>query len=115
MLSCRAGGRPLHQLERLIEQNKERYYETLKLGSAGWHQGKHNAWPYINFLMYTLIDAYNEFERRVGQTASPRGSKTAMILQAIDRRDGSFQAADLQRDCPGVGIDLIRRIEPRRG
>lgn len=97
-------------LERLIEQNKERYYETLKLSSQGWHEGKHNPWHYINFLLYTLFDAYKEFERRVGQTASPRGSKTALILSAIDRQSGPFQAADLQRDCPGVGLDLIRRI-----
>ncbi len=97
-------------LERLIEQNKERYYETLKLSSDGWHQGKHNPWHYINFMLYTLIEAYKEFERRVGETASPRGSKTALVLGAIDRRDGPFQAADLQRDCPGVGVDLIRRI-----
>lgn len=97
-------------LERLVEQNKERYYETLKLSSDGWHQGKHNPWHYINFLLYTLLDAYKEFERRVGQTASPRGSKTDLILNAIDRRHGPFQAADLQRDCPGVGVDLIRRI-----
>lgn len=97
-------------LERLIEQNKERYYETLKLSSDGWHQGKHNPWHYINFLLYTLIEAYRELERRVGETASPPGSKTALVLGAIDRRDGPFQAADLQRDCPGVGVDLIRRI-----
>src|SRR5205807_5198128 len=55
-------------LERLVEQNKERYYETLKLSSDGWHKGNHNPWHYINFLLYTLIDAYKEFERRVGQT-----------------------------------------------
>jgi Fic family protein len=97
-------------LERLIELNKERYYETLKLSSDGWHQRKHNPWHYINFLLYTLIDAYKELERRVGQTASPRGSKTALVLSAIDRQAGPFQAADLQRDCPGVGLDLIRRI-----
>jgi Fic family protein len=97
-------------LERLIEQNKERYYETLKLSSQGWHEGKHDPWTYINFLLYTLIDASKEFERRVGETASPRGSKTALVLSAIDRRSGPFQAADLQRDCPGVGLDLIRRI-----
>ncbi len=97
-------------LEHLIEQNKERYYETLKLSSEAWHQGQHNPWHYINFLLYTLIEACKELERRVGQTASPRGSKTALILNAIDRRDGPFQAADLQRDCPGVGVDLIRRI-----
>ncbi len=97
-------------LERLIEQNKERYYEALKLSSEGWHLGKHNPWHYINFLLYTLLDAYKEFERRVGETASPRGSKTALVLSALDRRVGPFQASDLQRDCPGVGLELIRRI-----
>src|SRR5258708_5813783 len=56
-------------LERLIEQNKERYYETLKLSSAGWHEGKHNPWPYINFLLYTLLDAHKEFEPLLGHTA----------------------------------------------
>jgi len=34
-------------LERIIELNKERYYETLKLSSIGWHEGKHDPWPYI--------------------------------------------------------------------
>ena len=101
-------------LERLIEQNKERYYEKLQLSSDGWHQGKHNPWHYINFLLYTLLDAYKEFEKRVGQTASPRGSKTELVLSAIDRQTGAFSAADLRRDCPGVGLDLIRRVLNRR-
>jgi Fic family protein len=101
-------------LERLIEQNKESYYETLKLSSDRWHQGKHDPWPYINFILYTLLDAYKEFERRVGQTASARGEKTALVLSAIDRRLDSFQVSDLQRDCLGVGLDLIRRILQRK-
>lgn len=29
-------------LERLIEQNKDRYYETLEQSSHGWHEGKHD-------------------------------------------------------------------------
>ncbi len=97
-------------LERLIEQNKERYYETLNLSSEGWHAGKHQPWHYANFLLYTLLDAFKELERRVGEMAAPRGSKTALVLSAIDRRNGPFQASDLRRDCPGVGIDLIRRV-----
>jgi Fic family protein len=97
-------------LERLIEQHKERYYEALKLSSEGWHEGTHSPWHYINFLLYTLLDAYKELERRVGQTVSPRGSKTSLVLSAIDRHVGPFRASDLQRDCPGVGPDLIRRI-----
>jgi Fic family protein len=97
-------------LERLIEQNKERYYETLKLSSDGWHQGKHHPWHYINFLLYTLLDAYKEFERRVGDMASPRGEKQDLVLNAVDRGPETFNVADLQRTCPGVSVDMIRHV-----
>jgi Fic/DOC family len=97
-------------LERLIEQNKERYYETLKLSSEGWHQGKHNPWHYINFLLYTLKDAYKEFERRVGDMAAPRGEKRDLVLNAVNRAMGSFSVADLQRECAGVSLDMIRHV-----
>lgn len=97
-------------LERLIEQNKERYYEVLKFSSDGWHQGKHNPWHYINFLLYTLLDAYKEFERRVGDTASPRGEKQGLVLNAIARASSTFSIADLQRECPAVSVDMIRYV-----
>jgi Fic family protein len=100
-------------LERLIEQNKERYYEVLEQSSQGWHEGKHDPWPTINFLLYTLTQACKEFEQRVGQLKSPRGEKTAMVLAAIHRQVSSFRVADLQVECPGVGLDWIRQLLDR--
>ncbi len=96
-------------LERLIEQNKERYYETLEQSSKRWHDGKHDPWPYIGYVLYILKAAYREFEDRVGQIASPRGAKTALVSAAVARQQGEFRVADLQKECPGVSIDLIRR------
>jgi Fic family protein len=97
-------------LERLIEQNKERYYEVLKLSSDGWHEGKHNPWHYISFLLYTLLDAYKELERRVGDIVSPRGEKTELVLNAIRSQAGAFRLAEIERLCPGVGRDWIRTL-----
>ena len=51
-------------LERLIEQSKDRYYETLQASSQGWHDGRHDPWPYVNYLLYTLKQVYQEFEAR---------------------------------------------------
>ncbi len=96
-------------LERLIEQSKARYYETLKQSSQGWHDGRHDPWPYINYLLYTLKELYAEFERRVGDMSTVRGEKTAMIMEAVDRFIGEFTVADIQVACPGVSLDLIRR------
>jgi len=100
-------------LERLIEQNKERYYEVLEQSSQRWHEGKHDPWPTMNFLLFILTEACREFEQRVGQLRSPRGEKTAAVLAAIDRQISSFCVADLQAACPGVGLDLIRHILAR--
>jgi len=50
-------------LERLIEENKERYYKVLEQSSQHWHEGKHDPWPTINFLLYILKQACQEFER----------------------------------------------------
>jgi Fic family protein len=97
-------------LERLIEENKERYYETLEQSSRGWHDAAHDPWPFTNYLLYILRSAYREFEARVGQTGAGRGEKTELVLGAIDGADGPFRVADLQRLCPGVSVDLIRQV-----
>jgi Fic family protein len=97
-------------LERLIEQNKERYYETLAQSSEGWHKSKHDPWSYINFILYTLKTAYREFEERVGQIASPKGAKTELIINVIGRQLGRFRISDIQKECPGVSLDLIRSV-----
>ncbi len=97
-------------LERLIEENKERYYETLEQSSHGWHEGKHDPWPYVNYVLYILKSAYREFEERIGQTASPKGAKTELVMSAIRRSVGNFRIADIQRECPGVSLDLIRQV-----
>lgn len=95
-------------LERIVEQNKERYYETLRQSSMGWHEGKHDPWPYIGYLLFVLKQAYKEFEQRVGELQAPHGEKTSRIEEAIERFAGPFAVADLQQACPGISIDLIR-------
>jgi Fic family protein len=97
-------------LERLIEENKERYYETLEQSSQGWHEGTHNPWPYVNYLLFILKTASQEFAERIGQTASPRGAKTELVTGAIGRFAGKFRVSDVQRECPGVSVDLVRRV-----
>ncbi len=97
-------------LERLIENNKERYYETLQQSSQGWHEGQHDPWPYIGYLLYIIKQAYDEFETRVGEIKAPKGEKTALIEAAIARQSAPFTISDLRDACPGVGIDLIRKV-----
>lgn len=97
-------------LERLIEENRERYYETLKLSSQGWHEGRHDPWHYINFVLSLIKEAYREFEERAGKIKEPKGAKTELIEVAIRALKSGFTVADLEKSCPTVSRDMIRRV-----
>ncbi len=97
-------------LERIIEQSKERYYDTLRDSSQGWHEAEHNPWPYINYLLYTIKELYQEFEERYENMALPFGEKTKTVLNAINSFPGDFHITELQKRCPEVSIDLIRKV-----
>jgi len=97
-------------IEHIIEQTRDRYYETLEHSSQGWHRGRHNPWPYVNYILHVLKTAYREFEDRLGQVASRRGEKTELVRRAVAGKTQPFRIADLQKDCPGVSMDMIRHV-----
>jgi len=97
-------------LERVFEQSKVTYYETLEASSSNWHQGHHDVKPWLNYFWGVLIAAYKEFEERVGTIQTARGSKTELVRAAVGRRIGSFAISDLERDCPGVSREMVRVV-----
>lgn len=64
----------------------------------------------VNFLLYVLKLAYGEFESRVGQAASPKGAKAEMVEAAVESMMDSFIVNELERACPGVSRDMVRRV-----
>lgn len=45
-------------LERLIEENKDRCYETLEQSSQHWREGTHDPWSYINYILFIPKSAH---------------------------------------------------------
>lgn len=97
-------------LEKIIEDTKESYYDSLQKSSQNWHEGKHSLQPWWEYFLGTLRHAYRLFEKRVGLIAETKGSKTALVLDTLEQFRGDFSIQELQELCPTVGIDLIRRI-----
>lgn len=97
-------------LERVIEQTKESYYDTLQKSSQGWHKGKHDALPWVEYALSTILAAYKEFESRFTRVSSGRGSKTDIVINAIDSYIGDFGISDLEKACPTVSRDMLRHV-----
>ena len=96
-------------LERIIEDSKESYYESLRKSSSKWHDGEHNIFPWLDYFYGTLIAAYKEFEARVG-TFKGKGSKSEQIKAAVKRFIKPFSINDIEKVCPDVSRDMIRKI-----
>jgi Fic family protein len=94
-------------LERIVEQSRETYYESLERSSQRWHEDRHDPHPWLEYFWGMLIRAYREFEERVGTL---KGSKSDQVREAVVRRIGRFTIAELEADCPGVSRDMIRYV-----
>lgn len=97
-------------LEKLVENSKETYYDSLRASTAGWDQGEHDIWPWLNYFLGILNAAYKEFESRVGSVATGRGSKKQRIRQLIRSRiSDQFTFQDLAHGLPDVSSVYIRK------
>lgn len=96
-------------LERIIEESKDSYYDTLALSSKKWHDGKHDSLPWLDYFYGTLIAAYKEFESRLGRFRG-KGSKTEQVKSAIEKFIKPFSINDIEKVCPDVSRDMIRKI-----
>jgi Fic family protein len=97
-------------IERLIEQTKESYYDTLHRSSQGWHEDKHDPMPWVAYALSVVRAAYDELGSRIDNLKGQRGVKTAFVLQAIDQAVGDFSVSELHQKVPSVGLDMVRKV-----
>jgi hypothetical protein len=97
-------------LERIVEENKEGYYEALQQSSQNWHEGTHHVVPWWNFFLSTLKLTYKEFENRIKQVRPQQGKKSQSVEAAISMLPEEFTIADLEEICPAVSRESIRLI-----
>ena len=100
-------------LERIFESSKEGYYNTLQESSQGWHEGKHNPFPWMEYFWGVIIRAYKEFEEKVTLIKKPvsgKGSKANQIKLVIRSKIVPFSISDIEKECHGISRDMIRHV-----
>jgi len=97
-------------LERIIEESKDSYYESLEASSRDWHDEGHDASPWLEYFWGMLLRAYREFEERLRVVREGHGAKTEQIRLAVLRRSQSFAISEIERECLGVSRDMVRHV-----
>lgn len=97
-------------LERIVEQGKETYYESLNKSSQNWHQGRHDMLPWLHYFLGAVLSAYKEFAERASFLRPGRGAKTDIVVNIIENQHGKFSISDIGSACPNVSRAMIKKI-----
>ncbi|WP_249028582.1 Fic family protein [Tannockella kyphosi] len=96
-------------IEKIIEQSKETYYETLQVSSYGWHEDENDYAPFVRYMLGVIIAAYREFENRVEVMITKGYSKPERIAETIKQTLGQVTKRELMEKCPDISDTTIQR------
>ncbi|WP_028402409.1 Fic family protein [Ectobacillus panaciterrae] len=97
-------------LEKIIDESKQSYYDTLQHSSIGWHERRNDIFPWVNYFLSTIVAAYKELEERVGVVQTGKGNKEKRVESYIANKIGYFSKEDIRTACPDVSESTINRV-----
>lgn len=96
-------------IEKLIEQSKETYYETLQESSLKWCEEENDYEPFVRYMLGVLVAAYREFSSRVQLLATSGISKPERVREIIRGNLGKITKTEIMEQCPDISKITIER------
>ena len=93
-------------IEKLIEKNKDAYYDALNKVDKGWHENDNDPTPFIKYILRILLTAYREFEDRMSLVEAKQSSYD-YVKNTIDQILGKFSKAELLERCPSIAKSTL--------
>ena len=102
-------------IEQHVFETKHSYYSALRASQANWHEGGHDVWPWIGYLLRVLSDAYSDFESRVAAgTALVGATKEEQARNYIlTQAPRSFRISQIVDALPDISQATIRNALDR--
>ena len=96
-------------IEKVIEQSKETYYETLQQSSVGWHENQNDYAPFVRYMLGVIVAAYRDFSSRVQVLVTSGMSKPDRIREIIKDTLGKITKAEIMEKCPDISQVTVQR------
>ena len=97
-------------LEKMIEENKQSYYEALLASGENWHKNCNDPTPFLRYMLGVILNAYREFENRLNGVTGKKLNKSDRVKQVFDQKLGKITKSDIAELCPDVSVSMIERI-----
>lgn len=97
-------------LEKIIEDSKETYYDTLAQSSANWNENQNNYAPFIDYFLGVVVRAYRELIERIGIVHNPKQLRAdKLILKTLQQQLRPLSRAELVELIPQYSQITIQR------
>jgi Fic family protein len=98
-------------VEQLFYDAKDEYYAALAASTAGWFtDGTHSVWPWAEFLLMQVAEAYRRFEARIAAGQSGRTKRARVEDYILLHAPATFTIGEVRRAVPGVSDQTIRLV-----
>ena len=96
-------------IEKLIEQSKQTYYESLQTSGIGWHEEENDYTGFVSYTLGIVLAAYRDFSQRVQLLSISGLSKPERIREVIKNHLGKITKAEITTQCPDISQVTIQR------
>jgi Fic family protein len=99
-------------VEQRMFDTKNAYYAALYQSQRLWHEGEHSIWPWIDYLVITLGEAYDDFEQRLASRRNLGSlSKQERVREyVLHHAPRVFRMRDIRAALPGISDQTMRLV-----
>ena len=96
-------------IERIIEETKEIYYDTLEKSSVKWHDNKNDYSYFVEYYLGMILNAYKEFDSKISIIENKRIIAYDRIIKIFKTTIIPIDKAFIMNKCPDLSETTIER------
>ena len=95
-------------IEKIIEETKESYYDTLEKSSTNWHNNENDYSYFVEYYLGIILNAYKEFDSRINIVENKKITAYDRIID-IFKDNIPIDKAFITNKCPDLSETTIER------
>ena len=100
-------------IEKIIEETKDSYYDTLEKSSVKWHSNENDYSYFVEYYLGIILNAYKEFDSRINIIDNKKITAYDRIIDIFKNNIIPIDKAFIINKCPDLSETTIERILSR--
>ena len=96
-------------IEKIIEETKDSYYDTLEKSSLNWHNNENDYSYFVEYYLGIILNAYKEFDSRINIVENKKITAYKRIIDIFKDNIIPIDKAFITNKCPNLSETTIER------